>query len=169
MAVNCEVDALLKSWSAVQKFALARLSPNVPVVMIGPPVKVESVETWVTVPEPVPAQIPFIEKHPVVRFTPFAKVEVAVVDFIFKIPATESPPANVEVPCPAPTVIAAAKVEVAVVEVAKMLLKNPCAADIFVVEALPNVCKAVHVLARVKSICKALLVLIRPAPVSEVK
>ena len=37
----------------------------------------------------------------------------------------ESPPANVLVPCPAPTVIAAAKVEVAVVEVATMTLNCP--------------------------------------------
>ena len=36
--------------------------------------------------------------------------------------AAESPPANVLVPCPAPTVIAAAKVEVAEVEVATITL-----------------------------------------------
>ena len=39
--------------------------------------------------------------------------------------SAESPPAKVLVPCPAPTVIAAAKVEVAVVLVDWILLKSP--------------------------------------------
>ena len=70
-----------------------------------------------------------------VKSIPFANVDDAVVDFIFNIPSTESPPANVEVPWPAPTVIAAAKVLVAVVEVANIELKNPWDAESWVVEA----------------------------------
>ena len=58
---------------------------------------------------------PAIEKQPAVRFAPLAKVEVPDVTLSRVV---ESPPAKVLVPCPAPTVIAAAKVEVAVVEVA---------------------------------------------------
>jgi hypothetical protein len=60
-------------------------------------------------------------KQPEVRFSPFAKVELAVFDVALKIVA-ERPAAKVEVPCPAPTVMAAAKVEVAVVEVATRLV-----------------------------------------------
>jgi len=56
-------------------------------------------------------------KQPAVRFKPLAKVEEAVFEVALNMVA-ESPAAKVEVPCPAPTVIAAAKVEVAVVLVA---------------------------------------------------
>src|SRR3989344_5580646 len=87
----------------------------------------------------------FTEKNPLVKLTPFAKVELAVVDFIFKIPSTDNPPANVEVPCLTPTVMAAAKVEVAVVEVAKIELKNPWEAESCVVEAIGNVLTPVAV------------------------
>ena len=52
---------------------------------------------------------------------PFAKVEVPDVTLRRVV---ERPPAKVEVPCPAPTVMAAAKVEVAVVEVATKLLAS---------------------------------------------
>ncbi len=56
------------------------------------------------------------------------------------------------------------------VEVANIELKNPCAALSWVVEALPpNVCRPVHVLARVKSTASAPPRLVSPAPRSEVK
>ena len=61
-------------------------------------------------------QVPLTATQPFVTLRPFAKVEVAVVERMLRTFA-ERPPAKVEVPCPAPTVIAAAKVEVAVVEV----------------------------------------------------
>ena len=51
--------------------------------------------------------------------------DVLVADPVRASWSAESPPAKVEVPCPAPTVIAAANVEVAVVLVAWMLLKIP--------------------------------------------
>ena len=72
----------------------------------------------VTEPEPPPRHTPFREKHPVVTFTPFAIVDVPEVTFSCD---AEMPPAKVDVPCPAPTVIAAAKVDVAVVDVAAIL------------------------------------------------
>ena len=73
---------------AVQALALERLSPKVPVVVIGPPVRVESVATLVTVPEPpVPAiQVPSMAKQPSEISNPPAKVEVAFVSVIAKEP-----------------------------------------------------------------------------------
>ena len=62
-------------------------------------------------------QIPPTVTQPPLTTMPFAKVEDAVFEVTLIDPA-ERPAANVDVPCPAPTVIAAAKVEVAVVEVA---------------------------------------------------
>ena len=79
-------------------------------------------------------QVPPTVIHPPVSTIPLANVEDAVADVMLSCVA-DNPPAKVDVPCPAPTVIAAAKVEVAVVEVAKTELKNPCAADICVVDA----------------------------------
>ena len=73
---------------------------------------------------PVERQVPEIEKHPAVRLIPLAKVEVDVSEVALKMFA-ESPAAKVDVPCPAPTVIAAAKVEVAEVEVAFITLNCP--------------------------------------------
>ena len=73
-------------------------------------------------------QVPAIAKQPVLRFTPLLNVEVPPVRLSWR---AESPPANVLVPCPAPTVMAAAKVEVAVVEVATMELNCPSEANRF--------------------------------------
>ena len=61
-------------------------------------------------------QVPRIAKQPAERLKPFAAVFVALP--VSASWSAERPPAKVEVPCPAPTVIAPAKVEVAVVEVA---------------------------------------------------
>jgi hypothetical protein len=66
-------------------------------------------------------QVLLIAKQPEVRLIPLANVDDAVADVALKIVA-ERPEAKVEVPCPAPTVMAAAKVEVAVVEVATKLV-----------------------------------------------
>ena len=63
-------------------------------------------------------QVPPIEKQPAVRLAPFASVDVPEVTLRRVV---ERPPAKVEVPWPAPTVMAAAKVLVAVVEVAMKL------------------------------------------------
>lgn len=60
----------------------------------------------------VERQVPAMEKQPVVREIPLAKVEVPEV---MASAVAEMPPPNVLVPCPAPTVIAPPKVEVAVV------------------------------------------------------
>ena len=76
----------------------------------------------------VERQVPAIEKQPVLRLIPLAKVEVPEV-ILSRV--ADSPPANVLVPCPAPTVIAAAKVEVAVVEVETMELNCPREANRF--------------------------------------
>ena len=73
-------------------------------------------------PDPPPTHVPKIEKQPVVRFTPLLKVEVPPVRLSC---AADTPPAKVLVPCPRPTVIAAAKVEVAEVEVAFTTLNWP--------------------------------------------
>ena len=59
-------------------------------------------------------QMPPIAKQPLVKDKPFAKVEDAVVEVMLSKLA-ERPPANVDVPWPAATVIAPPKVEVAVV------------------------------------------------------
>jgi hypothetical protein len=67
--------------------------------------------------------VPAILKQPFVRLKPFAAVLVAAP--VSANWSAEMEPAKVEVPCPAPTVIAAANVEVAEVEVALMLLKTP--------------------------------------------
>ena len=64
---------------------------------------------------PTERQVPAIAKQPVLRFIPLANVDVPEVMFSR---VAESPPANVLVPCPAPTVMAAPNVLVAVVEVA---------------------------------------------------
>ena len=53
------------------------------------------------------------------------KFEFVPVSVLIDPVLAESPPANVLVPCPAPTVIAAAKVEVAEVEVALITLNWP--------------------------------------------
>ena len=83
------------------------------------------------------------ERQPVARLMPFANVDEPVV---MLSAVAESPPAKVDVPWPAPTVMAAANVEVAVVEVANTELKKPCAAEIWVDEAPEaNCCKALKV------------------------
>ena len=83
-------------------FALARLSPRVPVVVIAPPVSVPSVATEVTVPEPSPppTQVPLIAKQPAVKLIPPVdwNVEVAVVKF--PIPWTERSEPGEVVPMP---------------------------------------------------------------------
>jgi len=78
-------------------------SVSVPDEVIGPPVKDRPVvppeaSTDVTVPEPPPPPThePLIEKHPVVKLTPFANVEEAVVEVTFKR-LVENPPEKVEV------------------------------------------------------------------------
>jgi hypothetical protein len=81
--------------------------------------------------EPPLTQVPFIEKHPPVISQPCVPVEVAVVLNL----VAETPPPNVLVPCPAPTVIAEAKVEVAV-PVAAILLKVPWLAERFAAKEL---------------------------------
>ena len=68
--------------------------------------------------------IPEIEKQPLIRFRPLLNVEEAVVEVMFSVLA-DNPEANVEVPCPLDTVIAPAKVEVAVL-VAIMLPSSAC-------------------------------------------
>lgn len=80
---------------AVPPFATGKGVPeyetaSVPEVVIGEP-EIESREgtviaTDVTVPlpEPVPTHTPLIEKQPPVRFIPFAKVDEAVVDVVFR-------------------------------------------------------------------------------------
>ena len=74
----------------------------------------------------VPMQVPNIEKQPPVRLIPFAAVLVALpVSASWR---AESPPAKVLVPCPAATVIAPAKVEVAV-EVDWIAPKRPVTAE----------------------------------------
>src|SRR5882672_1502917 len=56
---------------AVQVFALFKLRPKVPEVVMGPPVKVASVATEVTLPLPVPAQSPLANlKQPLERLIP---------------------------------------------------------------------------------------------------
>jgi hypothetical protein len=68
-------------------------------------------------------QVPAIAKQPEVRLKPLAAVEVA--PPVSASASAEMPPAKVLVPCPAPTVIAAAKVLVAEVLVDWMELKIP--------------------------------------------
>ena len=67
--------------------------------------------------------VPRMAKQPLVKLKPLAEVLVALpVSANWSI---ETPPAKVLVPCPAPTVIAAAKVLVADVEVALIWLNTP--------------------------------------------
>lgn len=99
----------------------AVLSPMVPDVVMVPPVRPLFVAIEVTVPEFCVRQLPLIAKHPAVRLSPFDAVDVAVVPVRLRYVA-EIPFANVDVPCPAPTVMAPANVDVAEVEVATKLL-----------------------------------------------
>ena len=55
----------------------------------------------------------------------FVYIELDPVKVVIDPVLALTPPANVLVPCPLPTVMAAAKVDVAVVEVALMTLKVP--------------------------------------------
>ena len=93
------------------------------------------------------------------------------------VPVTASVLPGVELPmptlpfCKTYSELAALKppenVEVAVVDVARMLLKNPCAAEICVVDAFAaNVCSAVHVFAVVvpKDVARTLLLNESPLP-----
>lgn len=64
-------------------------------------------------------QVPLTAKQPLTILTPLPKVDDAVVDVRLRI-EDDTPDANVDVPCPAATVIAPPKVEVAV-EVEMML------------------------------------------------
>ena len=90
--------------------------------ILAPENVLESAKSVEDADEPVERHTPAIAKQPVEREIPFWKVLLA-------LPVTlscvaESPPAKVLVPCPAPTVIAAAKVLVAEVLVAEMTLKT---------------------------------------------
>ena len=129
--------------------------PMVEVAKVMAPEEVVAypVPTAVIVPVLAVRQVPPTAIQPAVTLIPLAKLDEAVAVEVRApepersrpLPAMETPFAKVLVPCPAPTVIAAAKVEVAVVEVAKTELKNPCAADICVEEALPLNCTRVVV------------------------
>ena len=81
--------------------------------------------TRVFAPEPVrllpPTQVLPIAKQPVVSEMPFCAVLVAAPERLICV--AESPAANVLVPCPAPTVIPPANVEVAVPETIKLLAR----------------------------------------------
>jgi hypothetical protein len=80
---------------AVPPLATGRAVPeydtaSVPDVVIGEPETERkegtdiATEVTVPLPVPVPTQTPLIEKHPPVRLIPFAKVEDAVVEVVFK-------------------------------------------------------------------------------------
>ena len=75
-------------------------------------------------PEPAEIQVPLTEKHPLVRSIPLAKVEEAELDVMLRVRA-ERPAAKVEVPCPADTVSAAPKVEVALPEIVVVAVPLP--------------------------------------------
>lgn len=86
---------VLNVCAPVQVLVLARLIPSVPVVVIVPPVRVASVATLVTVPEPPPPiQVPLIAKQPdvpapVTRLMPPRPVKVEVpVPRLMPLPAT---------------------------------------------------------------------------------
>lgn len=84
---------------------------KVPEVVIGEPVTFMPIgvdrATEVTVPDPVPTQIPLMAKQPVWRLMPLEKVEVEVSERLVAVPM----PSNVEA-------VNLGKVEVALVEVA---------------------------------------------------
>ena len=67
---------------------------------------------------------------------PLVNIVVAPVRVLIKPVTAETPAAKVDVPCPAPTVIAAAKVEVAEVEVAFITLNCPREANVLTANRL---------------------------------
>ena len=98
-------EALPKNfWRPVQMFVLVRLSPRVPAVVIVPPVRVPSVATEVTLPDPAPTpiQMPFIAKQPEARLIPpiLEKLEVAVLKLIPLVVPIERIEPGVLVPIP---------------------------------------------------------------------
>ena len=113
-----------------EPFVRARVKParfNAVVFDNDPPrvktlVEVEKTTPFVPVEvdscEAVVRHVPDTEKHPLVRAIPFPKVDEPVIEVMFNVPAdilaADRPPAKVDVPCPAPTVRAEAKVDVAV-------------------------------------------------------
>ena len=101
-----EDEAFAKDCRAVQLFALPRLREMVPLVVIVPPDNPlpATIDVTVPLPPPPPTHVPLTEKHPVATLIPLANVDVADVPVIFKYVDW----------------IPAAKVEVAVVEVAVM-------------------------------------------------
>ncbi len=85
VAVSWLVEARLNCCNALQVFAFVRFkdATTSPVVgeMVGEPA---ALETEDTAPEPPPTQVPLIAKHPLERLRPFANVEVADDEVIFK-------------------------------------------------------------------------------------